>query len=357
MVAEPHQTCASAVVTTGGEIIMVRNFTPEQAIERYIQERQSDLSDSTIYNYRSNLGEFAEWCDFQTDIQHIEDIDQFDISDFKMHKRDDDEVADTTLYNVMMTLRTFIKWCESKGLCEDMAENILLPDQGRASRTEIIEPETADEILEYLDKFEYATVRHVLFAVMWDTGLRLGAVRSIDLDDYHSAQSYIELHHRPAEEHRGTPLKNKDQSEREVNLHDWVADIIDDYIEGNRLDRTDKAGREPLLTTEHGRPARTTLRRQIRAVTRPCHYTNSCPIDREMETCEATYWNKAEKCPESVKPHSIRRSAITTWLNEGHSKELVSDRMDVSPDVLEEHYDQRTEEQKRELRRELFEMD
>jgi hypothetical protein len=31
--------------------------------------------------------------------------------------------------------------------------------------------------------------------------------------------------------------------------------------------------------------------------------------------------------------------------------------MDVSTDVLEEHYDQRTEGEKRQLRRELFEMD
>jgi hypothetical protein len=31
--------------------------------------------------------------------------------------------------------------------------------------------------------------------------------------------------------------------------------------------------------------------------------------------------------------------------------------MDVSTDVIEEHYDQRTEGEKRELRRELFEME
>jgi integrase len=336
---------------------MTRQFTIEQAVERYFQERKSDLSDSTIYNYRSNLTEFIEWCDYQPDIQHVSDIDQFNVSDFQMHKRDDDGVADTTLYNVMMTLRTFIKWCEGKGLAEDIAENMMLPDRGRAAREETIDPETADEILEYLDKYEYATVTHALFAIMWDTGLRVGAVRSLDLDDYHPVESYIEVHHRPAEEHRGTPLKNQQKSEREVNLHEWVAEIVDDYIDGNRLDRTDKAGREPLLTTRNGRPARTTLRRQIRAITRPCHYTNECPIDREMEECMATDWNQASKCPESVTPHSIRRSAITTWLNEGHSIELVSDRMDVSPEVLKQHYDQRTEEQKRELRREMFEMD
>ncbi|TKX46357.1 site-specific integrase [Halorubrum sp. SD690R] len=343
---------------------MARKFTPEEAVERYIQERKANLSDSTIYNYQSNLGSFTEWCDYQSHIDHIGDIDQFDISDFKMNRRDDDGVADTTLYNVMVALRTFIKWCESKGLVDDLSENIMLPDRGRASRTETIDPEAAEQILNYLDKYEYATYPHVLFAIMWDAGLRIGAIRSLDLDDYHSAEAYVELHHRPGpgsteslNKDRGTPLKNDKDSEREVNLHDWVAEITDDYIAGPRNGLTDNAGRKPLLTTSKGRPARTTLRRQIRGMTRPCCYTNECPIDREIETCEATEWDKAAKCPEGVKPHSIRRSAITYWLNEGHSKELVSDRMDVSPDVLEEHYDQRTEGEKREVRRELFNMD
>jgi hypothetical protein len=58
-----------------------------------------------------------------------------------------------------------------------------------------------------------------------------------------------------------------------------------------------------------------------------------------------------------VKPHSIRRSAITYWLNEGHAKQLVSDRMDVSPDVIDQHYDARSAEEKREMRRDMFEMD
>ncbi len=44
-------------------------------------------------------------------------------------------------------------------------------------------------------------------------------------------------------------------------------------------------------------------------------------------------------------------------MNDGHSKELISDRMDVSVDVLDKHYDARGESEKRELRREMFEMD
>lgn len=343
---------------------MTRQFKPEEAVERYIEERKSDLSDSTIYNYKSNLGIFTEWCSYQSEIQYINDLDQFAISDFKMHKRDNAEVADTTLYNAMMALRTFIKWCESKGLLDDLAENMMLPDRGRAARTETIDPDEVEKILAYLEKYEYATYRHVAFALMWDCGLRIGAVRAIDLEDYNSAEAYIELQHRPGggdvdtlNKDRGTPLKNGADSEREVNLHGWVVELVDDYIEGPRNQITEDSGREPLVTTKQGRPARTTLRRHIKAITRPCYYSNECPVDREIESCEATKWENASKCPESIRPHSVRRSAITAWLDDGHSKELVSDRMDVTTDVLDEHYDQRSEKQKRELRREVFEMD
>lgn len=66
---------------------------------------------------------------------------------------------------------------------------------------------------------------------------------------------------------------------------------------------------------------------------------------------------QAQRCPSSVPPHELRRSAITAWLNEGHSKELLSDRMNVSTKTLEKLYDARTQGEKRELRAEVFEMD
>jgi integrase len=151
-------------------------------------------------------------------------------------------------------------------------------------------------------------------------------------------------------------LKNGDGAEREVNLHGWVCDVIDDYIETNRQAVEDEYGRRPLLTTQHGRAHNTNLRAHINALTRPCHYTGECPHDRDQEICEGAEYSQAQRCPSSVSPHPIRRSAITAWLNEGHRKELVSDRMDVSTDTLEKHYDARTESEKRQLRREVFDM-
>lgn len=138
---------------------------------------------------------------------------------------------------------------------------------------------------------------------------------------------------------RGIPLKNKEDSEREENLHEWVVKIVDNYLEERRDEITDN-GRRPLLTTHKGRPLCTTLRRHLRAITRPCFYQSSCPVEsRDKETCWATEWSNPFDCPDFVKPHSFRRGAITVWLNECPSKELVSDRMDVSTDALDEHYD------------------
>jgi integrase len=234
------------------------------------------------------------------------------------------------------------------------AENMIIPSPKEEARDNKIPPDPAEAILEYLEKFEYATLRHALFALLWDTGFRLGTVRALDLDDYYPDERYVRVRHRPEQ---GTPLKNGENAEREVNLHGWVCEVLNDYVEMNREDIEDDYGRKPLLTTKYGRPAGTNLRQNINAITRPCHYTGECPHNRNESDCTAAQeYNKSQQCPSSVPPHPIRRSAITAWLNDGYSKELLSDRMNVSTDTLEKHYDARTESEKRELRREAFDM-
>ncbi|ERG89647.1 MAG: hypothetical protein J07HX5_01818 [halophilic archaeon J07HX5] len=93
----------------------------------------------------------------------------------------------------------------------------------------------------------------------------------------------------------------------------------------------DGDGREPLLTTRNGRPSTTSLRAHINVLTRPCHYTGDCPHNRQQGECEAAQYEYSQRCPSSVSPHPSRRSAITPWLNNGHRKELISDRMEYQP--------------------------
>jgi len=231
---------------------------------------------------------------------------------------------------------------------------MVFPSRYEDTRDTSIPPERAQEIFDYLDTYEYSSRRHALFSLLWDTGIRIGAARSLDIDHFSSDGKYILLKHRPEAD---VPLKNKRKSEREVNLHSWVTEILEDYIEGKRLHATDDYGNNPVFSTENGRAHRTTLRKEIVMLTRPCFYSNECPHDREIESCEANTYNGASKCPSSIAPHTLRRSAITYWLDDGYSKELLSDRMDVSVETLEKHYDARSEEQKRELRREMLDIE
>lgn len=233
---------------------------------------------------------------------------------------------------------------------------MVMPNRCDASRDTMIAAETGEAILSHLRKFEYASFKHTIFAILWTAGVPIGSLRAIDLKDYHNGdKQYVEIHHRAESD---TPLKNEERGEREIALHEWVAETIDDYIEMHRHDVTDDYGREPLLTSEDGRPVLSTFRRHVWSATRPCFYTNDCPHDKDIPTCEwSTDGDEASKCPSTVSPHDVRRSSITAWLQEGYSKELVSQRMDVSLKVLNKHYDVRTEAEKRRVRKERMDLE
>jgi site-specific recombinase XerD len=327
---------------------------PERAVERYLSERRPEWSDSSHYNNKCALERFLEFCNDEG-LDNICEIDGFHISDFKQYRRDQG-INEVTLYNNLSSLRTFLKWCRSMGLIEAwVVEDMVLNSPDDNARDEMLDADRADQIRTYLNKFEYGTLRHALFALLWDTGIRIGTARGIDVDDVHSEEKYIEVRHRPDQD---TPLKNGQNAEREINLHSWASEVIEDYIQIHHTKVEDDYGRNPLFASHQGRMVRSNLRMHIQRLTRPCHSTGECPHGRELENCDAyEEYRHASKCPSSVSPHPIRRGAITYWLNEGNRKELVSERMNVSIDTLDEHYDARTESEKRELRRELFDME
>lgn len=326
-------------------------MAPKEAAERYLKERKPNVSDSTLYNHRSLLKQWWQWCD-DHDIQTVNDLDGFDIADFRLDRQT--QVGEVTLYNQMTVLRVFVRWMQSRELVSPgLADGMTVAQPDDASRNSIIDAETADAVLNYLDKYEYASMRHVAFAMLWHTSMRLGALRSIDLQHYHPENHYVELHHQPE---TATPLKNGKNSEREVNLALWMCGLLDDYIDGKREDVQDKYGRSPLLTTESGRVSHSNVREHVNQVTRPCQYSNECPHNREIASCEATTRTYAARCPSSVPPHDLRRSSVTYMLDNGHRKEVVAERVDMSVRTMDKHYDKRTESQKRKSRRSEFGM-
>ncbi len=154
--------------------------------------------------------------------------------------------------------------------------------------------------------------------------------------------------HRPETE---TPLENQATGERLVALSDDMCRLPDDWIAERRPDVVDDHGRQPLLATSQGRLSGSGLRGHVYRFTRPCQVGQECPHDREPAECEAVEHDQASKCPSSVSPHAIRRGAITNHLNSDVPENVVGDRANVSKDVLDQHYDQRTERERMEQRR------
>lgn len=355
IIPESVSTCRKSGASFGEKPMI--EFTPDEATDDWIATAEIEKSAETVRNYGTVRNLWTEFTDEQG-ITSMADVTGADLMRFKRWRVQDD-VAMSTVGANLSVLRAFIRHCEQiecvrDGLADKVPE-VTTPD---GTRDEKIDPDTAEAILDYCEQFWYATRKHVEFALCWETAMRAGAMRAIDVSDCHFDRSnpYIDLVHRPDAD---TPLKNKEKSERRVNISTGLAELIEDYIARRRKTPSKTVSdREPLLTTNSGRVTYNTIRRDIRGLTRPCVYANECPHDRDPDECEATGGKRnADDCPSTVSCHPVRRGSIThRHLDRDVPKEVISDRCDVSKDVMDRHYDRQDEETKARIRREHLDL-
>lgn len=329
---------------------MLEPITPRRARELYLEDR-TDLSDTSLQNHGYRVERFVEWCE-SNDLDNLNNITGRNLHEFKVWRSQD--VNNVTLQNQLGTIRQFLAFCERiDAVPTGLSEKVELPQLGLnedVSDTAIL-PEEAKAILEYLAKYEYATLRHVIFYTLWHTGIRTSTLRVFDVTDFHPGEEYIQAVNRKS---TGTPLKNRDRGEREINLSSDLVDVINDWIHDQHPRVEDEHGRMPLICTTHGRAHETTIRSHVYKVTRPCYYTNKCPHNRNFDECEAVFSQKASLCPTSVSPHAIRKGSLTYHRNKGWPVEAVSDRADVSQEILDKHYDKASQREKRKRRTEFL---
>jgi site-specific recombinase XerD len=328
-------------------------ITPAEAKEMYLSARKQELSDGTLQGYHYRLKHFVRWCEEVEEIDNMNDLSGRAIQRFKTWRRDEGGLKPVTLRSNLDSLRLFLRWCESIDAVEqDLHEkvDVLMPtlNKNDEQSNSILNSDEAESIIKHQRKFEYASRRHLIMEILWHTGIRLGALRSLDVDDYDGDAERLKLRHRPE---TNTPLKNGEEGERMIALNAEVCRVIEDWMEQNRHDVTDDNSREPLLTSKNGRMNRSSIRDTVYRITQPCYYSDECPVGREPDECKATTYKHYSKCPENVSPHDIRRGSITHFLTEDIPEKVVSDRMNVSQDVLDKHYDKRSEEVKVEQRR------
>jgi len=316
-----------------------------EAVRRYLRRRRADATDSSVKNWKYRLKLFVEWCE-GVGIDPVGDLQRYDLDEYFDVRSA--TVQPATLEGEMWTLKTFVRYLDQQlGAVENgLAEAVRIPDLDPEDRTDDTTLHTDDALvlLDFYrnDESTRATRGHAFLELAWFTGARQGSLRGLDLRDVNHEEGYVEFHHRPETD---TPLKNKTNGERPVALPEESMDVLAEFVETDRYDVEDEHGRKPLLASLKGRPTNNTIRNISYMVTQPCVYS-PCPHDRERETCKWTEQIHASKCPSSRSPHKIRTGSITWQLNRGFPPEVVAERVNATVEVIEDHYDWATQEER-----------
>lgn len=333
---------------------------PKEGVERYLNHRAGEITPNTKNEYQAELNRFGDFCD-REDITNLNDLSGRDIDKYQNWRRKNstegnEALSTKTMRDVMYLLRSFVDYLSSiEAVPSDLTQKIKIPDlaKGDGVRNTEIDTERLNRVIKHLRKHEYASREHVVWILLALTGRRLGGIHSLDLKDLHlnTKEPYLEFRHNPP----GTRLKNGEEGEGQVNISQRVVDVLQAYIHHNRIETDSETGRKPLLTTPHGRISKSAMRGYIYKWSRPCKVGQGCPHGRDPEDCKAAQsHNTASQCPSSRSAHTLRHTYLTQKRRDAVPKNLLSDRCDVSEEILDKHYDERTSDEKRERRRKVL---
>jgi site-specific recombinase XerD len=325
-------------------------MSPSRAAEMYLQRRRQDSTEESVQTFHYRIKQFVEFCE-DTGIDRVDELQPFDLDDFYAEQAA--RLADNTLKGRMHSVRGFLRWlADARGAIDDsLPEAVQIPTVDPSDRSDdtMLQPDDALALLDWMQSHELGSRRHVLLELLFTTGARVSGVRTLDVQDVHLDDAYVEFAHRPQ---TGTPLKKKLGGQRPVALPERSVRVLWEWL-ANRPDVNDDVGRAPLIPSSQGRPTVGTLRAWTYQATIPCLHSE-CPHEKDPETCDWTSYNSASKCPSSRSPHQVRTGSITHQRDLGFPAEVVAERCNASLDVIEEHYDKATAREEMERRRRQF---
>lgn len=341
----------------------LKSLSPEETVQKFLDNEKAELAPNTLDEYERELNRFVTFCN-KNGVENSAEFDGRVLHDFKIWRRDEahdgeGSLSNKTMRDEMYLFRKFLRFLGSiDAVTPRLYTKIEIPtlDPGEGERDIEFDSDELNAILTHLEKYEYATREHAVWVLFAATGRRPSGVRALDCKDVHleEDEAYVEFHHRVDGETE-TRLKNKKSSENTVHLSESAAEVLQDYIDTHRID-VEEGGRSPLLTTTHGRLSDSSIRKYVYKWSRPCVIGKDCPEGRNQENCEAMESSDcAGKCPFSKPPVALRHGYISDLRRQGISLHTISDRCDVSEEVIEKHYSELTEKEKRELRRKELE--
>jgi len=328
------------------------NLSVRDAWQYFLDDRKNEVTDWTHRSYHYRLKMFVEWCE-ENGVETVDDINGWQLNQYKRALQSQGN-SSVTMKGKLMSVKQLLDYLyRIDAVDEELPEKALdtIPKVSRSEQTSdtLLAAEDAEALLGYYrnSTAEFATPRHAVLEVFWNTGARLGSVFALDLRDFSSEEQYLQFQHRPESD---TPLKNKEDGERVVSISEEVVEVLDAYIARDRHDKRDDHGREALFTSRQGRASSTTLRCWCYVATQPCVHMR-CPHGEQKEACDYRHRNKGSQCPSSRSPHQVRTGSITWHRDRGVPMEVTADRVNASPKVIERYYDKATEKERMENRR------
>jgi site-specific recombinase XerD len=197
---------------------------PEMGTELFLEHKATDCTDSTVQNHRYRMKHFLEWCE-EEGIDNLNDLSGRNLQRYRLWIADNNEINAVTMKNMTSGFRVFLKWAGSvEAVPENLYSKLMIPNVRRSQQSseDILDAERAEELLEHLSRYEYASMHHVLIALLWEAGMRMGAAHAIDLTDVGFEDECIELVHRPNQD---TTLKNG-----------TLFDSLAEYVDGDAID-------------------------------------------------------------------------------------------------------------------------
>lgn len=251
---------------------------PALSVEMYLDDRRSHQSKATTTAHRSRLSSFVNWLD-ERGIDNLNELTGRLVKEYKLYRREESDWAPSTEKSNLDTIRVFVRWAEGIEAVEaNLSQRIQSPvlnDDENVRHTEL-DSETAEKVLSNLETYHYCSTQHVTLALIWHTMCRRSAVHALDLKDYDPKDQHLRFIHRPES---GTPLKNKEKSNRYMAVSDSIAELLDDWIANKRPEVVDEYGRKPLLSSKNGRLHKSTISGYAYKYTQPCKYEGECPVD------------------------------------------------------------------------------
>ena len=312
-----------------------------EAVDRWLRRKRGSLADATVREYGYRLERFREFCDEES-IKHVGQLHPLDFDDYLAY-REELGVKPITMKKHFTSIGDFIGYLESLGAVDeglsDAIPSVSVPDGGAVDDV-MLKPADGDALIDHYrnSDADYGSRQHAILEIQWFVGCRLGAVRGLDLGDFDPHDPSLTFVHRPDTD---TPLKKAFSGERAVAIPQATANAVEAYVLEERDERRDDHGREPLVTSTHGRPSPNSIRNWTYLATVPCT-RGPCPHDEDPDSCEYLSSTTASGCPSSRSPNQVRSGAITRMLHRT-SKERVKYRAKTTQ---WEHYDHATQQQK-----------